>query len=118
MIDGAFMINTFSRTSILLTLLLFSFGLWASDPLWIDVRSPDEYASGHVEAAVNIPYTEIGTRINEVTEDKDAVIYVYCRSGRRSGIAKQTLQEAGFLNVVNIGGFEEAQEKAAKMDIQ
>jgi len=112
------MIKALSRTSILLTFMLFSLSLWASDPLWIDVRNPDEYASGHVEAAVNIPYTEIGARIGEVTEDKDAVIYLYCRSGRRSGIAKQTLQEAGFLNVVNIGGIEDAQAKAAEMDLQ
>jgi len=112
------MIKALSRTSILLTFMLFSLSLWASDPLWIDVRSPDEYASGHVEDAVNIPYTEIGARIGEVTEDKDAVIYVYCRSGRRSGIAKQTLLEAGYINVVNLGGMEEAQGKAAEMVVE
>jgi phage shock protein E len=102
------------KVSILLTSLFLSLALWASDPLWIDVRSAEEYQSGHVNAAVNIPYTEIGTRIGEVTEDKDAVIYVYCRSGRRSGIARETLLELGYNNVINLGGLAEAQAKAAK----
>ena len=46
-----------------------------------------------------------------VTEDKDASIYVYCRSGRRSGIAKETLEGLGFTQVVNVGGIEQAMKK-------
>ena len=105
----------FSRTSISLILLLLSLPLWASDPIWIDVRSADEYQSGHVSQAVNIPYTEIETRIEEVTEDKDAEIYVYCRSGRRSGIARETLLSIGYSKVINLGGLEDAQAQALKM---
>ena len=108
------MIPAFFRTSILLTGLFLSLTLWASDPFWIDVRSDDEYQSGHVTEAVNIPYTEIGTRIGEVTEDKDAVIYVYCRSGRRSGLARETLMEAGYTNVINLGSLKDAQALAGK----
>ena len=104
------------RIGLLLALcLVVASPLWAADPTWIDVRSPEEFASGHVEGAINIPYTEITERIGEVTSDKDAVLYLYCRSGRRSGIAKEALDQAGFNAVSNIGGFEEAQEKAAAM---
>lgn len=108
------MVRVVIKTSVFLTGMFLSFALWASDPFWIDVRSADEYQSGHVAEAVNIPYTEIGGRIGEVTEDKDAVIYVYCRSGRRSGIARETLMKVGYTNVINLGGLEDAQAKASE----
>ena len=102
----------------LLIVFVFSSTLWASEAIWIDVRSAEEYNSGHVAAATHIPYTEIGGRIGEVSGDKDALIYVYCRSGRRSGIAQNTLQEAGYTNVVNVGGLQDAQNKAAESAVQ
>ncbi|MDO6421267.1 rhodanese-like domain-containing protein [Saccharophagus degradans] len=74
---------------------------------WIDVREADEYASGHHPQAVNIPYESIDARIGEVTEDKNADIRVYCRTGRRSGIAKDTLDALGFTKVTNEGGIED-----------
>lgn len=86
------------------------------DVYWLDVRSAQEYAAGHVEGAVNIPYTEIAERIGEVTDDKDATLYLYCRSGRRSGIATETLEAAGFTNVTNVGGLEDALEKSRAME--
>jgi phage shock protein E len=106
------MVQKFFRISILLISLFLSLSLWASDAIWIDVRSVDEYQAGHVTQAVNIPHTEIGMRIGEVTDDKDAEIYVYCRSGRRSGIARETLMSMGYNNVINLGGLDDAQEKA------
>ena len=102
----------------LLIVLVFSSSLWATEALWIDVRSAEEYNTEHVAAAANIPYTEIGGRIGEVTGDKDALIYVYCRSGRRSGIAQNTLKEAGYTNVVNLGGLQDAQNRAAELAVQ
>jgi phage shock protein E len=93
--------------------LLFSPALLAADPIWIDVRTVDEYNSGHVSEAVNIPYTEIAEGISRLTGDKDASIYVYCRSGRRSGVAKDTLESLGYTQVVNAGGFDEAMKKSA-----
>ncbi len=86
----------------------------AGDPLWIDVRSPSEYSERHVERALNIPFAEIAAGIEELGTDKDAVIYVYCRSGRRSGIAKETLDGMGFMRVVNIGGIEDALKMAGE----
>ena len=84
--------------------------------VWVDVRSAEEYAAGHVAEAANIPHTEIVERIGEVTDDKDATLYLYCRSGRRSGIAATALEEAGFTNVSNIGGLQDAREKAGSLN--
>ena len=112
------MFRYFSKPLLLLILLVFSSATLAGEAIWIDVRSAEEYNTEHVAAATNIPYTEIGGRIGEVTGDKDALIYVYCRSGRRSGIAQGTLEEAGFTNVVNLGGLEDAQNTAAEMAAQ
>lgn len=95
--------------------LLAAMPLAAAEPTWIDVRSPEEFAASHVEGAINIPYTEIVERIGEVTSDKDAVLYLYCRSGRRSGIAEAALEQAGFSQVSNIGGLQTALDKAASM---
>lgn len=86
----------------------------AEDVLWIDVRTAQEFSDGHVTQAVNIPYDEIADHINTVAPDKDAPIYVYCRSGRRSGIAKDTLDGLGYTQVVNIGGLDDALEKAGQ----
>jgi len=109
------MFRSVVRACVLPILLFLSSGLWAAETVWIDVRSPEEYADGHVAQAVNIPYTEIGTRIAEVTEDKDAQIYLYCRSGRRAGIALDTLNEMGYVNVVNLDSLENARAKALEM---
>ncbi len=67
----------------------------------VDVRTPEEFASGHIPSAVNIPYDIIGTR--PPTADKDALIIVYCRSGRRSSSARNTLVSIGYTNVVDFG---------------
>jgi len=77
----------------------------------IDVRTPEEYNSGHVDGALNINYTDIGSRIESVVPDKNATIQLYCGSGRRAGIAKETLENMGYRNVVNEGGFKEFQER-------
>ena len=95
--------------------LLLAGASWAGDGIWVDVRTAEEFGAGHVAGAVNIPYDEITDRIGEVASDKDATIYLYCRSGRRSGIALEALREAGYNNAVNVGGLEEARLKAAEM---
>jgi len=103
------------KTALVGVLLLLAAQAWAGNAYWIDVRTPDEYAAGHVDGAVNIPYEVIGEHIGEVTKDHDALIYVYCRSGRRSGIAMNTLNQAGYSNVVNLGGLQDAEKKAASL---
>jgi len=74
--------------------------------LLIDVRSPDEYASGHLDRAINIPHDKIAQRIAEISRAKDQSVVVYCKSGRRAGLAEATLREHGFTRVINAGGYE------------
>ena len=107
--------NPLGKLCLLLSLIAAG-NLWAGEAFWIDVRSAEEYATEHVSPAVNIPHTEIAARIGEVTTDKDAEIYLYCRSGRRSGLAKDALEQAGYTNVVNVGGLQDAQHLSAQME--
>jgi phage shock protein E len=80
--------------------------------LVVDVRTPREFDKGHLEGAILIPHTQISARLDELGSDLDRNIVVYCRSGRRSGIAQQMLRGLGYKNVLNGGGFEAL--KAAK----
>ncbi len=72
--------------------------------LVIDVRTPREYTQGHLARATLIPYHQIGDKIAVLAPDKDRAIVLYCRSGRRSSIAKQTLERMGYTNVFDAGG--------------
>ena len=69
----------------------------------IDVRGADEYAAGHIPGAVNLDVNRIG-EIGSVVSDKNAPVYTYCLTGRRSGRAVEALKNAGYTNVKNIGG--------------
>lgn len=72
----------------------------------IDVRTAEEFAAGHLDNAINIPFEEIAAKINTLDIAKDTQIVLYCRSGRRSGIAFDTLVAEGFTQSYNGGGFE------------
>ena len=76
-------------------------------PLVIDVRSLAEYQQVHIRQAVNIPYEQIAGRIAALAPDQNARIVLYCRSGRRSGIAEQTLRQLGYNQVENKGGLDD-----------
>ena len=71
----------------------------AEGALMVDVRTPEEFASGSVKGAINIPLDEVENRINEF-KGKPAVV-VFCRSGNRSGQAKEILENNGIKNVIN-----------------
>ena len=75
-----------------------------SDVVYVDVRTREEWDAGHVEGAIHIPHTEMAERHDELEQYEDQTIVVYCRSGRRSGIAKRILEGEGFDNVINGGG--------------
>lgn len=64
----------------------------------VDVRTPQEFAAGHVPGAVNIPFDEIARRAGEFG-DPDSPVVLYCRSGRRSAIAADALRSLGFVKV-------------------
>lgn len=65
-------------------------------PFILDVRTVEEYRSGHVEGAVNIPHDRVEKRLSELDDQRDRDVVVYCRSGRRAGVAEEVLSEAGF----------------------
>ncbi len=73
--------------------------------LVIDVRAAEDYETGHIDGAINIPYDQIERRVSELGSDKSREIVLYCRSGRRAGIALNTLKELGFSSLTNAGGF-------------
>lgn len=72
--------------------------------LILDVRTPEEYAEGHVPGAKNIPHDQLGSRLAELDAYKDKDIVLYCKSGRRAGIAANTLRAAGFSKLLHLDG--------------
>lgn len=75
-----------------------------TDYVLLDTRTDEEFAQGHIEGAIMIPEYEITEKAESVIPDKDTLILVYCRSGRRSKIASMLLVELGYTNVKEFGG--------------
>ncbi len=71
----------------------------------VDVRTPGEFAAGHVPGAVNIPFDEMPRRFSEVGPPA-APVLVYCKSGRRSAIAIGTLREKGFTKIYDLQAYD------------
>ena len=90
----------------LLSLLLFS--LTNSAMVIIDVRTEDEWKTGHIDGAINIEWQDILKISSTINIDEE--IYLYCRSGNRSGKANQILIDAGYINTINAGSIKEASE--------
>ncbi|WP_220463676.1 rhodanese-like domain-containing protein [Sediminihaliea albiluteola] len=84
----------------------------ATEPLWIDVRSPAEYRQGHLEGAALIPFDAIEKGVTEMRLDKDRPIYLYCAVGARAEKARRALVKQGYTQVVNAGGLKEAEQMA------
>ena len=70
----------------------------------VDVRTQEEYASGHIAKSLLLPYDEIGQKAPALLPDKHVAIIVYCRTGRRSEIAAKELLSMGYTNVADMGG--------------
>ena len=70
----------------------------------LDVRAQEEYDQGHIPGAIVIPHEEITEKAEAVLQDKNQLILVYCRSGRRSKIAADALVELGYTNIKEFGG--------------
>ena len=77
-------------------------------PVVIDVRTEAEWNEGHLKGAVLIPYDKIEEGIKTVVPDKKTKIYLHCRSGRRSGLAIETLKKAGYQDLINLDTLENA----------
>ena len=70
----------------------------------LDVRTQEEYDQGHIPGAIVISHEEIAEKAEKVLTDKEQLILVYCRSGRRSKIAAEALAELGYTNIKEFGG--------------
>jgi rhodanese-related sulfurtransferase len=111
------------RLAFLLLLATLAFGAQAAEPTpiepkalaarlaWadrslvvLDVRTPEEFAAGHVPGAVNIPHTELAARIAELGDARDRDVVVYCRTGKRSEQALGVLGQSGFKRLFHLQG--------------
>jgi phage shock protein E len=80
-------------------------------PFIIDVRTEQEYNSGNIQGSYLMPFDVISSKITAVVPNKDSKIILYCRSGRRSGIAEKTLKDMGYKNVENYGSMQAAKDR-------
>ena len=80
----------------------------------IDARTEEEFREGHIEGAILIPEYEIAERAEKEIPEKDTLILVYCRSGRRSKIASDALVQLGYTNVKEFGGIIDWQYEIVK----
>ena len=74
------------------------------DVLILDVRTPDEFRSGHVPDALNIPHDQLSDRLAELGSDPDRTVVVYCERGGRAGQAAEVLLDAGYGSVLHLEG--------------
>ena len=81
-----------------------------ADPVWIDVRTVEEFTADHIDGDANIPLAEIDVNALAASYGKDAELMLYCRSGNRAGQALTLLEAAGFSNVTNAGGISDVRE--------
>jgi len=94
-------------------LALATLGACAKDVI-VDVSTPQEYATGHINGAINIEHTAIAQGLAKAGIGKDDKVVLYCQSGRRSGMALDTLKNLGFSKAENAGGIEQARKTLAQ----
>jgi len=95
--------------ALLMAGLFFSVPGWSAD-LLIDVRTEAEYGESHIAGAVNIPLAKLGDMIGKIVPDKTTPIKLYCRSGRRSALAREILEKMGYTNIADLGGMNDARK--------
>lgn len=74
----------------------------------VDVRTPDEFAAGHLPRAINVPLDQLAEQMEMRVPVKDAVVLCYCASGMRSGAAIRQLRRLGYERVYNLGSYRQA----------
>jgi phage shock protein E len=102
------------RTLCYIPLLLATIGFGSStqaEAIWIDVRSVAEHKNDHIEGDIRITHVDIIEQVNLFYPDKTSEIRLYCRSGGRAEKAMSALKEAGYTNVTNVGGIEDARSE-------
>lgn len=105
------------KTAITILALLWASSTLAQAPVFIDVRSAAEYAQGHLGGAQLIPHDKIKQGINQLQPGMDTTLYLYCRSGRRAGIAADTLRAMGYTRVINLETLENARRTSDQLQL-
>ena len=82
----------------------------------LDVRTKEEYESGYIPGAINIPLSDINENVVSSLPDKSQMILVYCRSGNRSRQASDKLSKLGYTNIIEIGGINSWKGEIIKID--
>jgi phage shock protein E len=100
----------FNRISLLLLAISFS-SLSNADNAWIDVRSQIEHQIDNIEGDARISHGDIVPEVSKILPDKNTEIHLYCRSGGRAEKALLALKEAGYTNVSNAGGINDARKE-------
>ena len=106
--------KTTSLKKSFLMIFLFSSLVSSNEIIVIDVRSDEEVKTGIIQDAIHIEWTKIDKEITRIDISKDHAIYLYCRSGNRSGKAVDILKNLGYVNVINAGGIKDAAKKLDK----
>jgi len=83
-------------------------------PIILDVRTRDEYSSGHIDTALNLPHDELERRLGEIPGNKSSEIVVYCRSGKRAKVAEDILVNKGYKNIKDLAGHWQGWSSQAK----
>lgn len=104
------MIAKLLRSISLLLLLLGQSTMTLADEVWIDVRTSMEHAVDSIEGDKRIPHDDIVEEVSALYPDKSTEIHLYCRSGGRAGQAADALAAAGYTNVTNAGGIDDARK--------
>jgi phage shock protein E len=99
----------FKSLFISLSFLFSSFVV--AETVWIDVRSLEEHQINNIKGDIRITYSDILSKVTVLYPDKETDINLYCRSGRRAGIAKSILAEAGYINISNSGGIDSVRKE-------
>ena len=84
--------------------LLARLGRQDPDLVVLDVRTPAEFAAGHVPGARNVSHDQLITHLDELASSRDKQVVLYCRSGRRTLLAEDTLRKAGFAKLLHLQG--------------
>ncbi len=71
----------------------------------VDVRTKEEFMQGSLSGSINVPYDQIDINLKQFPSDRNKEIVLYCKSGRRSELGKQTLAKLGYKNVINAGSY-------------
>lgn len=106
------MLKSFAK--LIAGLLLLASTVVQAEPVYIDVRTVEEYAADHIEGDLNLPLAELDTAAIAERFGKDAELVLYCRTGNRSGQALEKLVAAGFTNVSNGGGIGDVRKLRAE----